>query len=584
MKFLIAICFFLTTMYLAKGFCSFGRSLSHGSSLIKSKTFNHGLSVRGGFYSSSTAVSGSSTFQEAGFTESNITDIKFSASDASSYNGDIVIVPFYKPDEKDEEKLKIALKDNIPSSISDSMKSTIADMLDDGTFKADVSSKMINRVSKDGVKYIALVGMGTDPKTKKDKDTKSIEDMEVKSSHRLGKMITSMAKETKAKNIGICLPTIGNAGITQMVLGIRDASYNDIRYKKEPEGGHKPTILLENVSILNAPDAVAKDISLTTGLSDHIASGVQFAKDLVNAPPNSATPVIIADACKKLASEHGLEIKVLGAKECQEMNMGAYLGVQSGSMYPPQFVHMTYKPKGAGDVPKIAFVGKGLTFDSGGYNIKAGGGSMIELMKFDMGGCGAVLGAAKAIAQLKPANVEVHFITALCENMISSEAMKPGDILTASNGKTIEVLNTDAEGRLTLADALVYAEKTGADTIIDLATLTGACVVALGDKYSALFTRDDSLREDIEAAAKRSDELIWTLPLADEYKDKIKSSIADIKNIGGKGGGSITAALFLEEFVEKAKWAHIDMAGPVWENGPTGYGVKTLVDFALTRK
>jgi len=204
-----------------------------------------------------------------------------------------------------------------------------------------------------------------------------------------------------------------------------------------------------------------------------------------------------------------------------------------------------------------------------------------------MGGCGAVLGAAKAIAQLKPRNVEVHFITALCENMISSEAMKPGDVLTASNGKTIEVLNTDAEGRLTLADALVYAEKTGADTIIDLATLTGACIVALGDKYAALYSRDDCLLGDLKSAASRSDELLWNLPLANEYKDRIKSSLSDLKNIGGPGGGSITAALFLEEFVDKAKWAHIDMAGPVWDKGAgkaTGYGVKLLVDYCLNKK
>lgn len=213
---------------------------------------------------------------------------------------------------------------------------------------------------------------------------------------------------------------------------------------------------------------------------------------------------------------------------------------------------------------------------------------MIELMKFDMGGCAAVLGAAKAIGQLRPKNVEVHFITAVCENMVSAEAMRPGDILTASNGKTIEVLNTDAEGRLTLADALVYAEKeTGASVIIDLATLTGACIVALGEKVAALYSPDEGLRAEIEGAAKRTEEGLWSMPLEPAYKEMIKSSIADLKNIGGKGGGSITAALFLQEFVDKAKWAHIDMAGPVWDstaNKATGYGVKLLVDYLLNVK
>lgn len=213
---------------------------------------------------------------------------------------------------------------------------------------------------------------------------------------------------------------------------------------------------------------------------------------------------------------------------------------------------------------------------------------MIELMKFDMGGCAAVLGAAKAIGQLRPKNAEVHFITAVCENMVSAEAMRPGDILTASNGKTIEVLNTDAEGRLTLADALVYAEKEcKATTIIDLATLTGAVIVALGEKVAGLYTPDDKLREDIQSASKRSSEALWSLPLEDGYREMIKGSLGDLKNIGGKGGGSITAALFLQEFVEKASWAHIDMAGPVWDTSAskaTGYGVKLLVDFVVNFK
>jgi leucyl aminopeptidase len=319
---------------------------------------------------------------------------------------------------------------------------------------------------------------------------------------------------------------------------------------------------------------------------------VQLAKDLVGAPPNSANPVTVANVARAIAAEHGLTCQVLGAEECKALGMGAFLGVQSGSMYPPQFVHLTYKPdsnsagSGKGKREVVALVGKGLTFDSGGYNLKVGAGSMIELMKFDMGGCAAVLGAAKAIGQLRPANVEVHFITAVCENMVSAQAMKPGDILTASNGKTIEVLNTDAEGRLTLADALVYAERQGADTIVDLATLTGACIVALGEKYAGLYSRDDELRGALSAAAERSNEAVWNLPLADEYKDMVKSPLADLKNIGGKGGGSITAALFLEEFVDKAAWAHIDMAGPVWDSAaskPTGFGVKLLVDFLLNR-
>lgn len=232
-------------------------------------------------------------------------------------------------------------------------------------------------------------------------------------------------------------------------------------------------------------------------------------------------------------------------------------------------------------------MGKGLTFDSGGYNLKVGAGSMIELMKFDMGGCSAVLGAAKALSQLQPSGVEVHFITAICENMVSAEAMRPGDVLAASNGKTIEVLNTDAEGRLTLADALVYADNLKPHAIVDLATLTGACVVGLGDQMAALYANDDGLSEELTSAAQRTGEGIWRMPLHQDYKSQIKGTLADLANIGaaGRGGGSITAALFLQEFVGKeTKWAHIDMAGPVWDTEkaqPTGYGVKLLVDYVL---
>lgn len=209
---------------------------------------------------------------------------------------------------------------------------------------------------------------------------------------------------------------------------------------------------------------------------------------------------------------------------------------------------------------------------------------MIEKMKFDMGGAGAVFGAAHAIGALKPEGVEVHFIVAACENMVSSRAMRPGDILTSSNGKTIEVLNTDAEGRLTLADALVFAEKAAPmDAIVDVATLTGAVIIALGDKYAGLWTSSDKLGDAINKAASSTGELLWRMPLAPEYSDQLKSAIADLKNVGGRGGSSISAALFLKEFVKEAPWAHLDIAGTVWNDGanaPTGYGVRTLFQLA----
>jgi len=286
--------------------------------------------------------------------------------------------------------------------------------------------------------------------------------------------------------------------------------------------------------------------------------------------------------------------------------MGGYLGVQQGSRFDPAFLHLTYRPEpaaeaGTQDRKCVVLVGKGLTFDSGGYNLKVGA-SQIELMKMDMGGCAAVLGTARVIAQLRP-DVEVHFVTALCENMVSAEAMRPGDVLVASNKKTIEVLNTDAEGRLTLADALVYAgnikSESGRapDAIVDLATLTGAVVVALGEDMAGLYTNDLALGNRLLAASEETNDQLWLLPLNKGYNRMIEGNISDLKNLGtgASGAGSITAALFLQEFVGNAEnsetgesrpisWAHIDMAGPVWDSKrhqATGYGVKLLSRYLL---
>ena len=520
-------------------------------------------------------------------------DVTVGASMGLSYSGDLLVVPFYKPNmseasdkastEEQDAALSAGLKTLIPDGLDADVKTMISDIVDSGLFKGDVKATYVTKVfGKGSVKSLALVGLGPNPKDG------PATDLEVKSANRLGEAIMKLSKDTKSKSVGVVAPAgIANAGLTQMFLGMTDGAYADTRYKKVPPGGF-PAHPMGDLTMLGVSSSVEKDVAVTYSLTKMIGSGVDFARDLVGAPSNSKTPVVIADLARKIASDHNIECTVLGQKECEELGMGAYLGVQQGSKFPPQFVHLAYKPEG-GAKKKIALVGKGLTFDSGGYNLKAGAGSMIELMKFDMGGCAAVLGTAKAIAQLRPKNVEVHFITALCENMINEEAMRPGDILTASNGKTIEVLNTDAEGRLTLADALVYADKIeGVDTIVDLATLTGACIVGLGDKLAGLYSPDDALLAELTNAAKRADEGIWGMPLPAEYKEMIKGTLGDLKNIGGRAGGSITAALFLQEFVgPKTKWAHIDMAGPVWDNGtskPTGYGVKLLVDFLLNAK
>ncbi|HEY9659280.1 MAG TPA: leucyl aminopeptidase, partial [Allocoleopsis sp.] len=340
---------------------------------------------------------------------------------------------------------------------------------------------------------------------------------------------------------------------------------------------------LEQIELLGL---AGQDAALTR--ARQICLGVILARELVSAPANVVTPIAMAETAEAIAREYGLELEILEQADCEKLGMGAFLGVAKASELPPKFIHLTYKPEGT-PRKKIAIIGKGLTFDSGGLNIKPTG-SGIEMMKTDMGGAAAMMGTAKAIAQLRP-DVEVHFISAVTENMISGRAMHPGDILTASNGKTIEVNNTDAEGRLTLADALVFADKLGVDAIVDLATLTGACVIALGDDIAGLWTSDETLASQLTQASELSGEKLWRMPLEDKYFDGLKSGVADMKNTGPRPGGAITAALFLKQFVKDTPaWAHLDVAGPVWadkENGynsagATGFPVRTLVNWVLS--
>ena len=359
---------------------------------------------------------------------------------------------------------------------------------------------------------------------------------------------------------------------------IRLTSLKDLRFKSDA----KESTSIEEVDLIGLD---MKSAELALNEINPICEGVKLARELVSAPPNFLTPSQLAKEAEKLATNFDLDLKILDKKDCEEEGMGAYLAVAKGSDLEPNFIHLKYSPETTKN--KIVLIGKGLTFDSGGYNLKVGA-SQIEKMKYDMGGSASVLGTARAIAELKPANTEVHFIVAACENMINGSALHPGDIVKASNGKTIEVNNTDAEGRLTLADALVYACKLKPNAIVDLATLTGACVIALGDEIAGLWTDNDQLSEQLTRAAGKAGEGIWRMPMQDSYKSGIKSSIADLQNTGPRPGGSITAALFLKEFVNSSiPWAHIDIAGTCWTEkdrditpkGATGYGVRTLVNW-----
>ena len=378
---------------------------------------------------------------------------------------------------------------------------------------------------------------------------------------------------------GILLPwdELENFSLHSAAEIIRLSIFRDNRFNHKKD----EKVSLKEVEFLGITDS--KEISFKE-IQD-ICAGVEFARELVAAPPNILTPLEMSRQAINIAKNYDLEVKILDKKECEDLSMGAYLAVAKGSDLEPKFIHLIYKSND--DIrKKIALVGKGLTFDSGGYNLKVGAGSQIDMMKYDMGGSAAVLGTAKAIGAIKPKGLEIHFIIASCENMINGSAFHPGDVITASNGKTIEINNTDAEGRLTLADALTYASNLNPDTIIDLATLTGACVIALGGDLAGLWSNNNQLANDLLKAASEVGEGMWHMPLQKSYKEGLKSHIADMKNTGPRGGGSITAALFLEEFFnENINWAHIDIAGTCWADknkglnpsGATGYGVRTLV-------
>lgn len=332
----------------------------------------------------------------------------------------------------------------------------------------------------------------------------------------------------------------------------------------------------------------AKPGELKEGLTRGHAIGdsTNFTRDLANEPPNILTPTEMANRAAKMAKELGLKCEILDEARMKKLGMGSLLSVSIGSEQPAKLIVLRYTPSKstAKKNELLALVGKGITFDTGGISLKPG--ENMDAMKYDMSGGGTVLGTMRAIGLLKP-SVPVLGIVAAVENMPDGKASRPSDIVTASNGKTIEILNTDAEGRLILADAVAYAEKLGATKIVDMATLTGAVIVALGDQNTGIMGNDQALVDQIIACGKESGEDFWQLPLSAEYSKQIKSDIADIKNIGPRGkAGTIMGAVFIQEFVDKAKWAHLDIAGTAWcdsskphqAKGPTGVAIRTLLN------
>jgi leucyl aminopeptidase len=362
----------------------------------------------------------------------------------------------------------------------------------------------------------------------------------------------------------------------EAAFGAKLRSYRFDKYRTKEKAEDKPS--LKKLSLSLVDQAAAKR---AYGPLEALAEGVFLTRDLVSEPANVVHPESLAAKAKDLA-EFGLEVEVLGEKQMKKLGMNALLAVGQGSEKESHLVILRWN--GAGDEAEapIAFIGKGVTFDSGGISIKPAAG--MEDMKWDMGGSAVVIGLMKALA-LRKAKVNAVGVVGLVENMPSGSAQRPGDVVTSLSGQTIEVINTDAEGRLVLADALWYTQdRFKPKAMIDLATLTGAIIVALGEQYAGLFSNDDELANKLVAASKQVGEQIWRMPLDDGYDKLIKSDIADMKNVGGREGGSVSAAMFLKRFVKDAKWAHLDIAGVTWTKkdgaltpkGATAFGVRLL--------
>ncbi|WP_050476827.1 leucyl aminopeptidase [Herbaspirillum rhizosphaerae] len=371
--------------------------------------------------------------------------------------------------------------------------------------------------------------------------------------------------------------------IRALVLAARDNNYRSdaMKSKKDPAPTGVKKIA---VGVSATATAAAK-----TGLAEAVAlaNGMELSKDLANLPGNVCTPTYLANTAKKLAKEYKLGVEVLDRKQLEALKMGSFLSVTNGSDEPPKFIVLKHMGGKAKEAPTV-LVGKGITFDTGGISLKPG--AAMDEMKYDMCGAASVLGTFRAIAELQ-LKLNVIGVIPTCENMPSGRATKPGDIVTSMSGQTIEVLNTDAEGRLILCDALTYVERFKPAAVVDIATLTGACVVALGHHNSGLFTREDdahdALANELLAAGKTSGDTAWRMPIQDVYQEQLKSNFADIANIGGQPAGSVTAACFLERFTKKYTWAHLDIAGTAWRGGATkgasGRPVPLLTTFLLNQ-
>ncbi|MDP3310877.1 MAG: leucyl aminopeptidase [Polaromonas sp.] len=383
-------------------------------------------------------------------------------------------------------------------------------------------------------------------------------------------------KTTNARRVVLSLVGLtgaNHASVRAVVLACADATYTYSTTKSKPVEQKLQRVVVAVSTLASSRAGFDKGVGLSRG--------VALAREWANRPANHATPTLLAQAAKELGKQPGIRVDVLGPREVAKLGMGSFMAVARGSEEPLRFIVLRYDGGTKTEAP-VVLIGKGITFDTGGISIKPA--AEMDEMKYDMGGAASVMGTFRALAELQPALNVVGLIPA-CENMPDGRAVKPGDVVTSMSGQTIEILNTDAEGRLVLCDALTYAERFKPRAVVDIATLTGACVIALGGVRSGLFSSDDALAQALAAAGDSSLDPCWRMPLDDEYADGLKTHFADVANVAGRAGGAITAAKFLQRFAGKFPWAHLDIAGTAWKSGAakgsTGRPVPLLVDFLL---
>jgi leucyl aminopeptidase len=492
--------------------------------------------------------------------------IKVTSGDISTFKADAIVVNLFEG---------VGMPGGGTGAVDTAMGGAITELIASGDIRGKLGEfTLVHSLGRVPAPRVIVAGLGKSAEFNLDK---------VRS---LSGDLARYLRRNRIKDAGVITHGAGIGGLSPedcaeaIAEGTIMGLYRFMRHKKPPEEDFE----IESLTLVEH-DA-SKVASLESGVERGriLAEAANFCRDLANEPSNYLTPTEMADRAKDLAAETGLECEIYGPGWMQEKGMGGVLGVAAGSAQEPRFIVLRYN--GGGDAKPLALVGKGITFDTGGISIKPASG--MEEMKGDMSGGASVIAAMGAIARLKPAANVIGIVPAT-ENMPGGSAIKPGDVLKTMSGKTIEVINTDAEGRLILSDGLAYAREQGATAIVDIATLTGAISITLGNVAMGAMGNDDALMQRVKKAAADAGEKVWELPMYDEYKDQIKSDVADMKNTGGRGAGSITAAMLLKEFVEDISWVHLDIAGVdnydrdkgVIVKGASGIPVRTLVNIAL---